>query len=220
MIVTKIERQKKDPDRFSLFVDGSFVAGIHSSVLLRAGLRRGDDISEDTLRLLRSDEEVAAARASAARYAGHRRRTEHEIRTKLADLSFSTHAIETAVGNLRDSGLIDDRAYVRAYIHDSGLHRPAGGRMIAHRLRGKGIPAEILREEIASALGPEQERPLAERCMVRYLAKLDGREATGKQFRPGEREAALRRYLAGRGFSRGTVDSVARSAPHDTGGGG
>ncbi len=96
MIVTKIERQKKNPDRYSVFLDGSFAVGVRSPVLLRAGLRKGDDVSPETLDLLRSEEELGAARLAALRYAGRRRRTEQEIRKKLESLAFPPRAIEAA----------------------------------------------------------------------------------------------------------------------------
>ncbi len=220
MIVTKIERQKKDPDRYSLFIDGDFAVGVRSATLARAGLRRGDDVSPATLEELKADEELAGSRAAAIRFAGRRRRTEHEIRTKLGSLEFSPAAIDNAVSALRESGVADDRAYVRAFIHDAQLHRPAGARMISHRLRGKGIPPDILREEIAAALRPDDEAVLAARCAAPYLVKLDRRETTGKHFRPGEKESLLRRYLTGRGFSRAAVDRATQSAFHPSAAGG
>jgi len=76
MIVTGIERQKKQPGRYSIFVDGEFAVGVGSEVLLAAGLRKGDEITTGTLDRLRNDEELRAARRIAARYLGTRRRTE------------------------------------------------------------------------------------------------------------------------------------------------
>lgn len=212
MIVTKIERQKKDPDRYSLFIDGDFALGVRSATLDRTGLSRGDAVSPETLECLKADDEQGRARAAALRYAGRRRRTEHEIRTKLASLEFSPGAIEGAVLALRGSGLADDRAYVRAFIHDAQLHRPAGARLILYRLRGKGILPDLLRGEIEAALGPEDEAALAARSAAPYLIKLDRRGATGKAFRPGEKASLLRRYLAGRGFSSGTIELAVKTA--------
>ncbi len=212
MIVTKIERQKKDPDRYSLFIDGDFVLGVRSAALARAGLRRGDDVSPATLEELKADDERAGARAAAIRFAGRRRRTEHEIRTKLDSLGFSQAAIDDALAALRASGLSDDVAYVRAFIHDAQLQRPAGARLLARRLRGKGIPSGVLQEEIAAALGPDDETALAERCAATYLARLVRRGETGKAFRPGEKASLLRRYLSGRGFSAAAVDGAVKSA--------
>jgi regulatory protein len=211
MIVTKIERQKKDPDRYSIYLDGAFAIGVRSAVLLRAGLRKGDDVSHEMLESLRGDEDVGAARAAALRHAGRKRRTEHEVREKLASLEFSPTVIDAVVGSLRDSGVLDDRAYVRAYIHDTQMRRPAGPRMIAFRLRGKGVPPDLLRDEIEAALGPAEETPLARRLARRYAEKLVNRTAAGKTFLPGEREAIIRRYLAGRGFGRDAVEAAVRA---------
>jgi regulatory protein len=212
MIVTKIERQKNHPGRFSLFVDGAFAIGLGSAALLRAGLRRGDEITPGTLERLGAEDELDSARASGTRFAGRRRRTEHEIRAKLSSLSFSLPAIESAVEALRAAGLVDDRAYVRAFVHDAGLHRPAGGRLIIARLRGKGIPADVLSEELSAALGPEEEARLAKQSAARYLPSIERRAPKRRPFLPGEREAMLRRYLAGRGFSAAAIDGAVRSA--------
>ena len=220
MIVTKIERQKKNPGRYSIFVDGTFAFGLGSAALLRSGLREGDDLTEEGLGRLRADGELDAARTAAARYAGRRRRTEHEIRAKLSSLSFPPPAIESAIEALRAAGLADDRAYVRAFIHDAELHRPAGGRLIISRLRGKGIPPGVLEEEIAAALGPDEEARLAERSASRYLPALERRAPKRRDFLPGEREALMRRYLAGRGFSGTAIDAAVRSVlrgRHDEG---
>lgn len=211
MIVTKIERQKKDPDRYSLFLDGEFAVGLRSAVLLRAGLRKGDDVSPETLESLRGDEELGAARAAALRFCGRRRRTEHEVREKLASLEFPPDVIGPVVDALRESAAIDDRAYVRAYVHDTQLRRAAGARMVAFRLRGKGIPPDILRDELASALGPDEEIPLAEGLARRYELRLRKRTPAAEASRSTEREARLRRYLTGRGFGRAAVEAAVRT---------
>lgn len=211
MIVTRIERQKKDPGRYSLYLDGAFALGVRAAVLLRAGLRKGDDVSAEMLEGLRDEEEHGSARAAALRFAGRRRRTEEEVRTKLSALEFPPGVVDDVVGSLRDSGVIDDRAYIRAYIHDTQMRRPAGARLIAWRLRGRGLPPALLREEIAAALGPDEEAPLAERLAMRYDARTRERTAAGKAPGPADRETLLRRYLAGRGFGAAAVDAAVRA---------
>lgn len=213
MIVTAIERQKRDRARVSIFVDGEFALGLGTGTLARSGLRKGDRVDRDLLERLRKEEEESSARAAALRYAGRRRKTEQEIRRKLASLSFTPAAVEAAIDALRASGLADDRAYVRAYVHDAQLRRPAGGRMISARLRGKGIPRDLLREEIEAALGPEEEARLAGRCAEGYLERLAGRRRAGEPLRPSERTALLRRYLAGRGFGPPAIDAALKALP-------
>ncbi len=83
--------------------------------------------------------------------------------------------------------------------------------MIPHRLKSKGIPPDILRDEVSAALGPDEEALLAKRCLRPYLARMERRAATGKAFLPGEKEAILRRYLAGRGFCRSAVEAAVKS---------
>ena len=56
MIVTKIERQKRNSQRVNLFLDGEFAFGIHDEVLLRSGIRKWDRLTEETLDTIRVSE--------------------------------------------------------------------------------------------------------------------------------------------------------------------
>ena len=49
MIISKIERQKKDKERYSLFVEDKFLIGVSEAILIHFALYKGQQISEDLL---------------------------------------------------------------------------------------------------------------------------------------------------------------------------
>jgi regulatory protein len=208
MIVTGIERQKKHPGRYSIFVDGEFALGVGSEVLLTAGLRKGDDVTPERLGQLRNDEELGAARGIATRYLGIRRRTEWEVRRRLSSKEFPPALIDRVVTELLSSGQINDREFILAFVHDAQLRTPSGPRMLAAKLRRKGLGREIIGDVLPSALPTDEEADLALKSARGYFSKLERRERSGKVFPPGKMGAMLRAYLAGRGFGGAAISAA------------
>ena len=145
MIVTKIERQRRRPERHSLFIDGEFVFCILNESLIRYGLRAGDTITPATLRALETEGETFLARTTATNFLRKRRRTENELRLRLAEDEFREETIGLIVGYFKEKKLIDDWEYCRAFVRDAQLRKPTGNRLLSVRLRQKGISPVIIR---------------------------------------------------------------------------
>lgn len=211
MIVTGIERQKKHPGRYSVFIDGEFALGIGTEVLLSAGLRKGDRVTGERLEQLRNKEELVSARRIAARYLGARRRTEWEMRRRLATKEFPGGVIDRVTAELISSGQINDREFILAFVHDAQLRKPTGPRMLAAKLRRKGLSREMIEEVLPAALGDGRESELAMESASGYVAKLRRREQAGKVYPPGKIRGLLRGYLAGRGFGTPAISAAVKS---------
>lgn len=217
MVVTGIERQTKRPGRYSIFVDGEFAVGVRSEVLLAAGVRIGDGITPERIEQLKIDEELGAARGIATRYLGIRRRTEWEVRRRLTSKAFPESVIEDVVGELLSSGQINDREFILAFVHDAQLRKPSGPRMLAAKLRGKGLNRQTITEVLPMALPDEEQGQLALKCASGYVSKLKRRALAGKVFPPGKMQGMLRGYLAGRGFESAEINAAMKSVLWDTG---
>ncbi len=215
MIVTGIERQKKHPDRYSIFVEGEFAVGVSSEVLLSEGLRKGDEVTGDRLEELRNREELSSARRIAARYLASRRRTEWEIRRRLASKEFPARVIDRIAGELLASGQINDREFILAFIHDAQLRTPSGPRMLTAKLRRKGLGSEMIAEVLPAALPADEETELALKSARGYVTKIRRREQAGKLYPPGKIRGLLRGYLAGRGFGQTAIRTAMKGVLRD-----
>jgi SOS response regulatory protein OraA/RecX len=67
---------------------------------------------------------------------------------------FVPNAVEGALERLRRVSLLDDRAFVRAYLHSEVPRRPQGMRLLAATLKRRGVPPLLL-EELDQLLGED-----------------------------------------------------------------
>ena len=95
-----------------------------------------------------------AAKDAALRMLGRAPRTEREIRDRLLTRGFVPNAVEGALERLRRVSLLDDRAFVRAYLHSELPRKPQGLRLLAATLKRRGVPPLLL-EELDQLLGED-----------------------------------------------------------------
>ena len=159
-----------------------------------------------------------AAKDAALRMLGRAPRTEREIRDRLLTRGFVPNAVEGALERLRRVSLLDDRAFVRAYLHSEVPRRPQGRRLLVATLKRRGVPAMLL-EELDQLLGEDPD--LVERALDRE----DGRARAALaqiERRAGSRRAgdpAAERRMMGALVRRGFDWSLVRDlipAPTDT----
>ncbi len=68
--ISKVEAQKKNKDRYSVFLDGGeFAFGVHVDVLVTHGLRKGMELDKNELEALIHDESVK--KSSSCGYKAH-----------------------------------------------------------------------------------------------------------------------------------------------------
>jgi SOS response regulatory protein OraA/RecX len=85
-----------------------------------------------------------------------------EVVDRLLARGFDPNAVEHAVERLRRVSLLDDRAFVRSFLRTEIPRRPQGRRLLAAKLRRRGVPAPLL-EEMDTLLHDDPD--LAERSL-------------------------------------------------------
>ncbi len=152
-----------------------------------------------------SEEVVRRAIDAALNFLSYRQRTGREVRRKLVDSGFSEEAIEATMRRLGAVGLVDDEAFVGAYVRDRIAHRPMGVRRMVQDLYAKGISREVSAPVIEEVLRDEDtdERTLARQVVEKKRRTLHSRS---------QNEAVLRRrlrdHLIRRGFDTRVVREV------------
>jgi len=212
MVITRIERQKKNPRRVNIFCDDEFTVGVHEDVLLKAGLRKGDTLDEHRLHELELHEEENLARERSFRFIGYRQRSEKEIRTKLLQNEFLPSIIDSTIIYLKNLGYVDDRAFAEAYVHDTLMKKPSGKRLLRRQLRLKGIAVDII-DDVLQKIGNEEELSLAREAARKHVKRSGTSRKPSIHRNAGERLKQRKRladYLARRGFAWDTVSLVVK----------
>ena len=85
MTITKIELQKKNKNRASIYIDDEFAFGVHVNVVYDFGLKSGMEIDEDLKQKILSSDAVKQARLYAVKLIDYRPRCEAEVRKKMKE---------------------------------------------------------------------------------------------------------------------------------------
>ena len=198
MIITKIEKQKRHPDRVNLYVDGEFAMGVHQEVIVKYGLRKGDSISKELIEELIIHEEYTLAKQKALRLINRRQRTEKEIRSKLIEKEFHPAVVDETIKHLKSIKLINDEAFARSYIHDALLKRALSRKYLKQQLQSKGVDKLTIEKVLDENFTQDQEikiaRKAAEKLIKRYQSSL-------KKIEPEKQYQRIAQYLIRRGFS-------------------
>lgn len=198
MVISKIETQKRHPERVNLYADGVFIDGFHREVILRFGLREGAQISEVILNSLRNMEIFIQALEKAKRLIKLRLRSEKELKEKLQLKNYPPDIIEKVMESLSSIGLLNDEKFARAYIHDTLLKRSAGRIYLTQKLKSKGIKNETIANILSEMLSENEELSILEQSAKSYIARQT------KSHKEIDNKKLFRRtvqYLQRRGFS-------------------
>lgn len=194
MEITKITRQKNDPDRFSVFVDEEFAFGIDSDGLIGLGIKKGRVLSQDELEELRHQAEYTKARDAAVRYLSKGLKSERELRFKLAEKGYSAHSIDRVAELLLKRGYIDDAEFAKSFVSHKQKINNFGKQRIVRELIAKGIAEEYIAAAFFES-DNEAELVSAQKSLAK---KLKGRDISALDI-PDRRR--IIEYMIRRGFS-------------------
>ena len=178
-----------------LYLDGEEAVKLDREVFLRAGLRPGDQISDEELHQLILDSDARRAKEKALYLLEHRNHSKRELTEKIARTAPSWEAAEAAAGQMEELGLVDDQAYARDRAREMFLRKRWGPLRVKQELRRKGIDGELIEELLEEYRQRDEGGLVAENVRAVLETKYSGWREDEKQRRRAF--AALQR----RGYS-------------------
>lgn len=143
--ITAINSQRRNPNRYSVFIDGEFALGIDKKTVEDMDLRVGKSIDKKNLKKITSQEESNKAQAYALMLLGYRERSVREIRIRMRQKGYEEKLIEKVVKYLKDQNLIDDKRFTRLWA-ESRIKKGYGSWRIQSELEQKGVNRERIDE--------------------------------------------------------------------------
>jgi regulatory protein len=150
------------------------------------------------------EKDLKRARNTAYRYLTIRSRSRAEIVKKLRDKEFSPSVIESVMDHLFRLGYVDDRKFACQWAAGRARMRGYGRRRIEQELRQKGVAKETVREALAEAIPPENERETA--CVV-----AEKKRRMMKSLEPEARKRRLAGFLERKGFPHEIIWDILRT---------
>jgi regulatory protein len=201
MIITSIERQKKNRRRVSLFIDGEFAFGVHEDVVYRFGLRKGMDIDGTLRQEVEEYDQRVHAKLAAERLLATRMRSEREIRDYLLRRDVPASVAESIIDDFRRVGLLDDAEFARAWIRDRLRFRPRAAALLRTELRRKGIADASIDRALEEEYAERDEADIARELADTYRRKHPGIDGIVLKRR-------LASYLQRKGFAGPVVYDI------------
>ncbi len=198
MTVTKIEQQKKDKSRYSVYVDGEFAFGLIMEDILYFRLKEGEEIPREKYEYIMDTTVYIKAQDTAVRYLGYKMRTRREVENKLREAQYPDGLIERVIDFLIKYDYINDELYCKKYIKETLKLRPKGIFLIKQELKARGVKEEIIDEALNEA--EIDEEALAQRLLVKKyedFAAMDKKEL-----------AKVYAFLQRKGFSYGVIKAA------------
>ncbi len=161
MIITKIERQKKNSIRRSIFLDGSFAFGVSEDIFVRFALFDGKEIDENEKIEIENAELEHSVKSLALKFRSYRPRSKKEIVEYLHKKGFDEPLISKAVEYLEFLKLLDDEEFARMVCRDKLHLKPVGKQVMKQILLKKGVNSSIIQKTLSEFYSAELENELA-----------------------------------------------------------
>jgi len=182
--ISKVEPQKKNKNRCSIYIDGEFRFGLTKELALKHDLKEGDEISETEIKDILLQEEKEKIRNRAFKILHFRQRSIRELRKRLISIGFDAPLVDDVIEELRADNTLNDEQFVQAFIGDYTTLKPKGNKFIVRELLKHGIAKDIILELIET----RDERTLIMRFIEKKLSHFD-------KTKPKERQKMIRRLL-------------------------
>src|SRR5690606_37468662 len=131
--------QKKDGERYNIFLDDKYAFSVHETVLVKFGLTKGKSLEEWSIDDMVYEDEIQKAFNRALHFLGFRMRSEHEVKRKLLDSGFGEAVALEAIIKLKRLGFLNDEAFSEALLQTQVKTSGKGPRAIQQELQKKGI---------------------------------------------------------------------------------
>lgn len=208
MIITRIVKRKNKQRTFAIYVDGAIEFDVSDTVLLKYGLRRGDNIDEDTITEIKGSELRKQAENLAVNYISYRPRSSRELLDHLIRKGFSRELGESVVQHFESISLINNLEFARMFVRDR-LRRKATGQRLLHRLlAAKGIPSVTIEQVLRENVSEEDQKLAAKELASR---RLNLTKQSMARLDPAKKRQRLTAYLLRHGFSNEVVQKTIQS---------
>jgi regulatory protein len=193
MKITKIARQVKRADRYSVYLDGKYSFSLGEGELLKLGLHSGQELTEEELASFRDESDYGKWFDKTLNLLSYRMRSEWELRDYLKRKKAPEEFVDKIINKLRINGYVNDEQFAKRWVENRRLLKPTSKRRLMQELRQKRISTDIIDAVLVEDETDERQqlKELVEKKRARYPDKLK-----------------FMQYLARQGYNYDDIKSV------------
>lgn len=155
--ITKIEQQKKNKDRVSVYIDDEFAFGIHKDIIIDFNIAVGKEIEDTYIQDILKREEQKKANDYALNLLSFSARSEREICDRLRSKGYEDEIINNTLEMLRKYNFINDTEYAKMFTKDKMNFSKDGSYKIKQKLYMKGVDKDIIDSVVDELVDEDEE---------------------------------------------------------------
>ena len=148
MLITKISKAIKTEGRYNVFIDGEFTFSLDEVQLVKLGLRKGQEVSEQEVDEFKNESDFGKSYIRALDLISRRLRSEREIRDYAYKKQWPKDNLERVIERLYKHNYLDDKKFAAAFIRSKTAIKNQSRRQLELALREKGISQSLISEAI------------------------------------------------------------------------
>jgi len=199
MKITALTPQKRNPGRFNLFLNGTFVCGLDAELMITRKLVVGQELADSEVKALLVNVDFSSFYNKVLNLLSYRPHSIYEVQMYLKKLKASENVSGQIIAKCQRLKLLDDQAFCTWFVGQRQTYRPRSKRMLMSELKQKGITEETITVVLETA-------DYSEAASAFSLAQKKWRGLQG--YDPVKRAEKLKAYLARQGFSWDVAQSV------------
>ncbi|WP_090237485.1 recombination regulator RecX [Fictibacillus solisalsi] len=147
-VITKITTQKKNADRFNIYIDQGkgeeYGFSVDTDILIQFKLKKGLEINTEELKNLLYEDEIKKGFNTSLQYLSFRMRSVKEVRDYLKKKEYEDNAIEEVIKRLLEYRYLDDAEFALMFVRTRKNTTSKGVGVITRELSQKGIPQPVI----------------------------------------------------------------------------
>lgn len=165
--ITKISTQKKNTERFNIFLDEKYAFSVDADVLVKFELKKGKELDDLDIIEIQYGDEVKKGFNRALEFLSYRMRSTKEVEDHLKKKEISAPVIAEVIHKLNDYKYLNDQEFAAAYVSTHKKTNGKGPDVLFRELRAKGIDDDTIKEALSSFSFEDQTREA-----VKHVEKL------------------------------------------------
>jgi regulatory protein len=187
---------KKDDNNFIVLLDNDEKLYLSLETLMKNGLRRGDEISDESAALFIRENRKYFIRISALRFIANRLHSANELKLKLIKKQYESDLVAEIIAELEEKGFIDDFRFALSYASENIRNKLWGKNKVKAGLFQKAVSANIIDRVIKELFSEEDEVENAAELAEKKLKPL-----LNRGLEPEKIKRKIISFLQSRGYS-------------------
>lgn len=198
-LISSIAVQKRNKERYSIFVDDQFLMGVDEQTLIKFNLSKGMEITPLLYQKIQREEGWFAVKKYLLNILGRRDHARQELLTKALRKDYSREIIIDVLDELENNGYIEDSGFARKYAADKFRLNNWGPAKIKAHLFKKGVDRAIAEQSIRDVFKNED----LEKTFIHLVSKR--KRHFSKEQHPLKRKKKIVNYLARKGYRSSSI---------------